>query len=43
MVDRILFFAAHVLEVMFFTGIVGCALTILISWIEIVSDGFKED
>jgi hypothetical protein len=36
-------FAAHVLVVMFFTGMVGCILTIIVSWIEIFSDAFTDD
>jgi hypothetical protein len=43
MADRILGFAARVLEVMFFTGLVGCVLTIIVSWVEIFSDGFSKD
>jgi hypothetical protein len=36
-------FAAHVLVVMFFTGMVGCVLTIIVSWVEIFHDGFTDD
>jgi hypothetical protein len=43
MVDTIIAFAAHVLVVMFFTGLIGCALMIIVSWIEIFSDGFTND
>jgi hypothetical protein len=35
--------AMHVLEAMFFTGLGGCALVVVISWIEIFRDGFSED
>jgi hypothetical protein len=43
MADKIITFVARVLEVMFFTGLVGCALMIIVSWIEIFSDGFSDD
>ena len=43
MADRIFEFVAHVLEVMFFTGLIGCVLTIIVSWVEIFSDGFSDD
>ena len=35
--------AMHVLVVMFFIGLAGCALVIVISWIEIFNDGFTND
>ena len=43
MVDTIIAFVAHVLVVMFFTGLIGCAVTIIVSWIEIFSDAFTDD
>ena len=43
MVDTIIAFIAHVLVVMFFTGLIGCAFMIIVSWIEICSDGFTSD
>ena len=42
MADGIYEFAAHVLEVIFFTGLIGCVLTISVSWVEICSDGFSD-
>jgi hypothetical protein len=36
-------FAAHVLVVMFFIGLVGCVMTIIVSWVEIFSDAFTDD
>jgi len=35
-------FATRVIEIMFFTGIVGCALVVVISWISIFKDGFSD-
>jgi hypothetical protein len=35
--------AMYALEVMFFVGLVGCALGIILSWIDIVKDGFTDD
>lgn len=43
MEDKILVVAAHVLEVMFFTGLIGCVLMIVVNRGEIFSDGFTED
>ena len=42
MADRIYEFAAHVLEVMFFTGLFGCVLVVVISWISIFKSGFTD-
>jgi|GEM_PF-3555934 len=33
----------YVLEVMFFVGLVGCASAIVLSWIDILKDGFTDD
>jgi hypothetical protein len=33
--------AVHVVEVMFFTGLIGCTLVVCISWISIFRDGFS--
>jgi hypothetical protein len=43
MADRIYEFVAHVLELMFFTGLIDCVLTIIVSWVEICSDAFSDD
>jgi hypothetical protein len=43
MAETIIAFVARVLEVMFFTGLIGCALMIVVSWIEIFADGFSDD
>lgn len=31
------------LEVAFFTGLIGCALVVIFSWISILKDGFSND
>jgi len=31
------------IEVMFFTGLVGCAVVVVISWVSIVKTGFSKD
>ena len=31
----------RVLEIMFFAGLVGCAIVVIISWISIFKDGFS--
>jgi hypothetical protein len=43
MADRIFEFAARVLEVMFFIGVIGSALMIIVSWVDICSDAFTDD
>jgi hypothetical protein len=43
MVDTIIASVAHVLVVVFFTGLIGCALMIIVSWVEIFSDAFTDD
>ncbi len=35
--------AMYVLEVMFFVGLVGCAIGIILSWIDILKDGFTDE
>jgi hypothetical protein len=34
---------AHILEGMFFTGLVGCAAVVVISWVSIFKEGFSND
>jgi hypothetical protein len=41
--DNFILGAFRVLEVMFFVGATGCVLAILVSWVEIFSDGFSND
>lgn len=33
----------HVVEVVFFTGLIGCALVVSFSWISIFGEGFTSD
>jgi hypothetical protein len=42
MVLKVEVLAMRVLEVMFFTGLVGCALVVIISWISIFKSGFSD-
>jgi hypothetical protein len=39
----LMFLGAHILEVMFFTGLVGCVAVVVISWISIFKEGFTDD
>jgi hypothetical protein len=32
----------RLIEIMFFTGLAGCALVVVISWISIFKDGFSD-
>ncbi len=34
--------AMHVLEVMFFVGLAGCTLTVILSWISVMYGSFKD-
>ncbi len=34
---------ARILEVMFFTGLVGCSAVVLISWVSIFKSGFSSN
>jgi hypothetical protein len=43
MADQILILLAHVLEVAFFFGLVGCVFMIIFSWIDIFSECFTKD
>ena len=43
MADKLILITARILEVMFFTGLVGCSIMIIVSWIEIFSEGFAPD
>jgi hypothetical protein len=40
---RLAVLAIHLVEFMFFAGIIGCAVAILLSWISIAGDGFSPD
>ena len=35
--------AMYVLETLFFVGLIGCAAGIVLSWIDILKDGFHDD
>jgi hypothetical protein len=41
--DKLIFLAFRILEIMFFTGAVGCVLAIIVAWIEIVSEAVTPD
>jgi hypothetical protein len=40
MLDTFIHYVSRVLEVMFFMGVFGCVLAVLVSWVEIFGDGF---
>ncbi len=40
MLDHIIIWAIRVVEVMFFTGLIGCVATVLLSWISILRVAF---
>jgi hypothetical protein len=42
MAHSLMLFAKHVIEVMFFTGLIGCSTVVIISWISIFKDGFSD-
>jgi hypothetical protein len=39
---KLILVAAHILEGMFFIGIIGCAVAIAVSWVSIFKDGFSD-
>ena len=43
MLDMIFALGLRVLEVMFFAGLIGCAITVIMSWISILRDGLAKD
>jgi hypothetical protein len=43
MTEEIIALAAHVLVVIFFTGLIGCPLMIIVSWVEMFYDCFTND
>jgi hypothetical protein len=42
MVAKLVLLGVHVIEVMFFTGLFGCVLVVVISWISIFKSGFTD-
>jgi hypothetical protein len=38
---NIALFAMHALELLFFTGLVGCVAVVIISWISVGKDSFS--
>jgi uncharacterized protein involved in exopolysaccharide biosynthesis len=43
MIDTLLTLLANLLVAMFFAGLIGCVLMIIVSWVEIFADGFTDD
>ena len=43
MTDRLMVWATYVLDIVFFTGLLGCATVVIVSWISIFKEGFSED
>jgi hypothetical protein len=43
MAHKLAVWCMHVVEVLFFTGLIGCALVVTISWISIFKTGFSKD
>jgi hypothetical protein len=43
MTYKIMLWSTYVLEVIFFTGLTGCALVVVISWISIFRSGFTRE
>jgi hypothetical protein len=40
---KLMLWFKDLLEVMFFTGLVGCSLTVILSWISILKSAFSND
>ena len=43
MTHRLMLWATYALEFMFFTGLIGCASVVIISWISIFKSGFSRE
>jgi hypothetical protein len=43
MFSKLVLMAMHFLAVLFFTGMAGCLLVVVISWISILRSGFSKD
>lgn len=43
MPDSFISFVGRLIEIVFFIGLSGCVLVILVSWVSIFSDGFTKD
>ncbi len=39
---KLMVWGMYVLEGMFFTGLVGCILVVLVSWVSIFKEGFSD-
>lgn len=42
MAHSLMLLATRVVEIMFFTGLVGCAIVVVVSWVSIFGDGFSD-
>lgn len=40
---KLMIFTKNTLEIMFFTGLIGCASVVLFSWVSIVKSAFSDD
>ena len=43
MAHKLLLWCMYAVEIMFFIGLVGCAVVVFISWISIFKTGFSKD
>lgn len=41
MAHNLMHLAVRIVEILFFTGLVGCACVVIISWISIFKEGFS--
>jgi hypothetical protein len=35
-------FAMRIVEILFFTGLIGCAVVVVVSWVSIFKEGFSD-
>jgi len=42
MASSVMVLALRLVEIMFFTGLIGCAVVVTISWISIFREGFSD-
>jgi hypothetical protein len=43
MTHKLVLWCMRAVEIMFFTGLIGCAVVVLISWVSIFRSGFSKE
>ena len=43
MAHKLVLWCMRAVEIIFFTGVIGCAIVVMISWVSIFKAGFSKD